>query len=379
MSANAEHLSAVRPQVRKRAAGWPAIAFVLIVVLAATYAFSPRPTPLFAPTMVHPQDLLITALASRNGRLLAAGEQGNILIADDAQGPWRQARVEPQRGSTLTQIRFIDDKTVIAVGHDAWIVRSEDAGASWKEVFYVESPKDAPLPDDGAMAAPPDAGFSGPPPDEPEASGPPPLQPDPLLGLSGPYNGQLFAYGAFGMMLKSTDEGRSWTRVLSPVFGDHHINGMTQLADGSLLAVGERGLLAHSSDQGAHWTALPSIYGGSFFGALTLPNKTVVIYGMRGHVFYSDDNARSWHASELPTGSSLFGGAVTAQGELVLVGAGSTLISSSDGGRHFALRSGGGRSDFATVLPIDDTHWLTGSDGGIKLIAAQATTDGKTP
>lgn len=378
MSVKVETLAASHSKVLKREAGWPAIIFVIIVALAATYAFSPRPSPSFPATEVHPRDLLIAGLAQQNGRFLAAGEQGHILLADSAQGPWREARVAPQRIATLTQVGFIGDKVALAVGHDARILRSEDAGASWKEVFYVESPKDGPMPADGAMAPPADAGFSGPPPDDSaseDANAPSPLQPDPLLGFSGPYNGHLFAYGAFGLMLVSSDDGRSWTRQTSPVFGDRHINGMTRLGDGSLLAVGERGLLAQSSDDGASWKELPSIYTGSFFGALLLPSRTVVVYGMRGHAFYSRDNGKSWQASTVPVGSSLFGGAVDAAGQPVLVGASSTVLVSRDDGGSFELRSSGGRNDFAAVLPLDATHWLTGSDGGLQTITAQ----GRTP
>ena len=93
---------------------------------------------------------------------------------------------------------------------------------------------------------------------------------------------------------------------------------------------------------------------------------------MRGPVFPTSDNARSWRPLEMPTSSSLFGGAVNEQGEVVLVGAASTIISSPDG-VQFTLRNGGGRNDYASVLPLDGARWLTGSDGGIRLVSAQAT------
>lgn len=381
MHTQAQPFAATRSHAeRRQAAGWPAMVFVLLVLAAAIYAFSPRPTPAFPLTQIHPQNLLVTALARQGNRVVAVGEQGHILIADDVNGPWREASVDARQASTLTQLRFIDDKTVIAVGHDAWIVRSEDAGANWKTVFRIDSPKDGPLPPASeAAAAPAEVAFVGPPDDgaASDSNAPPPLQADPLLGIAGPYAKRLFAFGAFGMMLSSDDEGRSWQRLYSPVFGDHHLNAMTQLADGALLVVGERGLLARSEDGGKTWKELPAIYGGSFFGALQLPSGGTLIYGMRGHVFASADNARSWQPLEVPTGSSLFGGAVNAQGEVVLVGAASTIISSTDG-RHFTLRQGGGRNDYASVLPLDGKRWLTGSDGGIRLVSA-ADTAGAQP
>ena len=152
---------------------WPAYLITLLVALAAGYSFSPRPLPPFATTQVHPDDLLVTGVAVSGERLVVAGEQGRILFADDAEGPWRAARVQPQRGSTLTQLKFVTPDTAIAVGHDGWILRSEDAGRSWREVQFNQ-------------------GMT-----------------DPLLAIAGPYDGKLFAIGRFGLFYTSADEGRS--------------------------------------------------------------------------------------------------------------------------------------------------------------------------
>src|SRR5262245_42937152 len=114
--------------------GWPSYLMVLLVVLAAMYSFSHRPPPPFNETQIFPDKLLVNGLAQRGNRIVAAGELGHILIADSPDGPWREAKVDPARGSTLTRALFIDDKTALAVGHDGWILRSTDAGATWKEV-----------------------------------------------------------------------------------------------------------------------------------------------------------------------------------------------------------------------------------------------------
>src|SRR3546814_1200789 len=98
------------PESASSTGGWPALVLTLIVAAAAIYAFSPRPAPPFAPTEVHPDGVLIDGLARDGDRLLAVGEQGNILYADSVKGPWHEAKVEPQRGSTLTKVKFLDDK-----------------------------------------------------------------------------------------------------------------------------------------------------------------------------------------------------------------------------------------------------------------------------
>ncbi|WP_020649938.1 WD40/YVTN/BNR-like repeat-containing protein [Solimonas variicoloris] len=385
MSATAATAVQGRTASAASAGRWPALAFTVIVAVAAAYAFSPRPTPPFAPTAVHPDGLLVTGLARSGTRLLAVGEQGRILVADDARGPWHEATVEPQRGSTLTQVKFIDDKTAIAVGHDGWILRSSDGGESWNETFFIESPKPDAAADAG-LAPPADAGFSVEPPADdagaaPAASAwtPPPLQPDPLLGIAGPFDGRLFAYGGFGLMLSSTDAGQSWQRVSAEAISDHHLYGIVRATDRSLIVVGERGLMARSGDDGQSWSKLPSVYDGSFFGALVLPSKALLAYGMRGNVYRSDDDGKTWQKSTTPVSSSLFGGNVSPRGEIVLVGAGSVILVSNDDGRSFTQPLPGNPHDLAAVLPLTSSNLLTAGDGGLELTQIGGVAEGAQP
>jgi photosystem II stability/assembly factor-like uncharacterized protein len=122
--------------------GLPALIVAALVIAGAVYSFSPRKPPAFAETRVQPDRLLVNSVARSNGRLVAVGEQGQILLADDAQGPWRSAELTPQRGSTLTDVRFADARVAVAVGHDGWIVRSDDGGETWTEIAFNEAGSD---------------------------------------------------------------------------------------------------------------------------------------------------------------------------------------------------------------------------------------------
>jgi photosystem II stability/assembly factor-like uncharacterized protein len=314
---------------------WPAYALVLIVLAAAFYAFSPRPEPPFPPTLVHSDRLLINGLAQRGTRVIAVGEQGQIILADAPNGPWHAGKVQPQRGSTLTQVIFTGENTAIAVGHDGWVLRSEDNGESWTETAF-------------------DAERS-----------------DPLLGVAGPYAGKIFAFGGFGRFMVSGDGGKTWTKETSAAIGDHHVNAMTRTGDGSLLLVGERGLMLRSADNGKSWQTLPSIYTGSFYGVLTLPSKRLLVYGMRGNAFSSGDNGHTWQKSTVPLEVSLLGGAST-KGEVVLVGEGNSILVSQDGGQHFRVAAEGERRSLAAVIPIAAGEWLTGGESGVALKKAVA-------
>lgn len=342
-------------------AAWPALGVVLLVLLAALYSFAHRPLPPFPETAVHADKLLVNGLAQRGSRLVAAGELGHILIADSADGPWRSATVEPERGSTFTRAFFVSDKVALAVGHDGWIVRSADAGETWKEVNF-------------------DQGRT-----------------DPLLGVAGPFDGKLFAYGAFGLFLTSTDEGQTWqpgSLVINDASGkppkpkevdpnadpfanftsgdsqaDRHLNSMIRLADGSLLLVGERGLILQSRDLGASWTPLDAGYTGSFFGVLALPGGRLVAYGMRGNVFCSDDQGKAWKKSPTPRNASLFSGLVLANGDLALVGDNNTVLRSTDKGATFTVateaKTRGLAAGIAEALELPGGALLTVGDAGI--------------
>lgn len=339
------------------AAAWPAYALVVIVLVASVVAFAHRPLPEVTPTQVHPDRLLIAGIAASGKRVVAVGELGHILYGDTGQ-PFQSARVEPARGSMLTRVVFIDDKSAVAIGHDGWILRSEDGGATWKEAAF-------------------DAERT-----------------DPFIGIAGPFDGKLFVFGAFGLFATSTDQGRTWNNEALVIeeekkevvvdvdadpfanftgggggLGDRHLNAMVQAGDGSLLLLGEQGLMLRSADNGANWKPLPEVYAGSWFGALNLPDGSLLAFGMRGNAFFSRDHGNTWKKSELPLNVSLFGGAVAPDGRAILVGDNNAILASVDNGERFTLIAQPPRkglaAGLAAVLPLANGDLLIGGDLGL--------------
>ena len=310
--------------------GWPALLLAVIVALAAVYSFSHRPLPPFPQTATRPDGLLVTGLAQSGERTVAVGELGRILIADSPNGPWREAVVKPQRGSTFTRVIFTDADTAIAVGHDGWIVRSTDRGQTWNEVVF-----------------------------DPERG-------EAVLGVAGPFGGKLYAYGAFGQYLVSDDNGVNWRHERHAAIGDRHLSAMTQAADGSLLIVGETGLMVRSADQGQTWARLPEIYKGSFYGVQRLPDDTLLVFGMRGNAFISRDNGSTWTRSRIDGGLSLYDAVIDPDGAVILVGENSTVFRSTDSGASFRQILEGDRKRYASVLPLaQGKGWLVAGEAGI--------------
>jgi photosystem II stability/assembly factor-like uncharacterized protein len=227
----------------------------------------------------------------------------------------------------------------------------------------------------------------------------------------------VYAFGAFGLLLASDDQGQTWQPLAlevdgaggdaaaapavpadpnadpfadwqatggstdpfagfdaASVGGPGHLNAMTQAADGSLILAGERGLLLKSTDRGQTWQRLPEVYAGSYFGVLALPSKTLIAFGMRGHAYRSTDLGASWQEASVPSSSSLFGGGVDARGQAVLVGAGHTVLISRDDGLTFELAAPLARDGLADLVALPDGRWLTAGDAGVKLLPAVAAT-----
>ena len=347
------------------AQNWPGWLVALLVIASAIYSFSPRPKPVFPATGLKSDRVLLNDVVVENQRLVTVGEQGTILYADDSRGPWKQASIDQNRGSTLARAAFVSSGVAIAVGHDSWILRSQDRGNTWTEVNF-----------DGERS-------------------------EPLLGLAGPYNGKLYAFGAFGQFLVSRNNGLNWQSealveeggvakpepVATPteesgdwadIFSgaadigggltESHLNGLVRADDGSLILVGERGLIARSTNDGQSWKVQPKIYNGSFYGALKLSTARLVVHGMRGNVFYSDDNGRSWKQSKVPIANSLFGGTVQRNGEILLVGASNTILLSRDNGASFVRVSQKGPHGLANVLALENGELLKVGEGGMALV-----------
>lgn len=318
--------------------------FVVFVLVAVAFAFSERSTPPQPPTAIRITQLQMLDVAQGGGgRLIGVGERGYVFVSDDHGASWRSA-ITPS-SSTLTAVRFVDERRVVAVGHDAVILRSEDAGDSWQ---LVQSDPDAE---------------------------------EPLLSAWFDADGHGFAVGAYGRFLETDDGGASWTeRELAANPEGLHLNAVARLADEVYLIAGEAGTLLRSDDGGQEWTALTSPYAGSFFGVQVMADGAVIAYGMRGHVIRSADRGATWE--EIPSGvhASLFGGRLLADGRLVLVGQAGLVLLSADQGRSFVRVPGPDRLTRTAVFEgakrAEGELVLVGEEGVARMVLPQNTREG---
>jgi photosystem II stability/assembly factor-like uncharacterized protein len=200
--------------------------------------------------------------------------------------------------STLTSVSFPDADHGWAVGHDAAILKSSDAGRTWKLVHFDAEKQQA------------------------------------LLDVLFVDDEHGYAVGAFGLFLVSEDGGTTWSELDAPsIRGDGmHFYGIVKLGDGELFVAGEDGMLGVSRD-GHAWEKLKSPYVGSFFGAIPVGDKGAVIYGLRGNVYRTADvHSPDWKKVEIGSEQSVFGATLLDDGGIALVGAdGLTIYLGADG------------------------------------------------
>lgn len=311
------------------------VALSLPVMSVSAQSLDPQ-TRYSIPSAKAAQSLLLD-IVHAGERLVAVGDRGHIIYSDDQGSTWQQAKVPTLQ--MLTAVHFVDDQHGWAVGHDALILHSTDAGETWK-IQFEDREREAPLLD---------LWFT-----------------DRLHGI---------AVGAYGALLETTDGGQSWEEVGDRLDNEdgYHLNAITATSGGELFVVGEMGSIFRSFDGGQEWDRLESPYEGSFFGVLSGQDPgLVVVYGLRGHLFRSEDSGDSWVRVPLddsgrPLRSGLSGGALLADGNIAIVGHGGAVLTSSDQGRTFHVIHRSDRRSFASVTENTRGELLLVGQGGVHI------------
>jgi photosystem II stability/assembly factor-like uncharacterized protein len=248
--------------------------------------------------------------AAVDGRLIAVGERGHVLVSEDDGASWSQSNV-PTR-SMLTAVHFHDRNLGWAVGHDSVILRTNDGGTTWEQQYWA--------PEDEAPFF--DVWFS-----------------DADTGL---------AIGAYGSFFETFDGGETWSsRWISD--DDWHLHKVARAADGTMYIAAEAGSVYRSDDGGESWITLPSPYGGSFFGILPV-NDAVLLFGLRGHLFRSEDKGETWQEIDTGTVAMLTDGIVMSDGTVVVVGLAGKVLRSTDGGRSFDVFQQANRRGISAIV-----------------------------
>ena len=280
---------------------------------------------------------LLLDVTHAGARLVVVGDRGHILYSDDQGKTWTQAKVPTRQ--MLTAVYFVDEQHGWAVGHDAQILASSDAGASWTKQFE-DLKREAPLLD---------VWFK-----------------DLTTGI---------AVGAYGAVLETTDGGQHWEDIGDRLDNEDqfHLNGIAYVKDAGLFVVGEQGSMFRSPDDGQTWEKLEGPYQGSLFGAVgTAEANTLLVYGLRGNLFRSTDFGTTWGPVPLqgergPLEFSIANASLTPDNAIVLVGNGGSVMRSTDDGKSFTVANRPDRLSLSGVAEDDKGNLVLVGQGGVRV------------
>lgn len=257
-----------------------------------------------------PAHAVLVAAALAGSRVVVVGERGLVLTSDDAAHSWRQS---PTPASvSLTAVRFADAMHGFAVGHGGVVLATADGGRSWTK--KLDGRRIAQLEVDAARQGGDAAALKAA--ERLVADGPD----KPLLDLLVLDAKRALVVGAYGIALATDDGGATWSswrpRLDNPK--ELHLYAARKRGD-AIVVAGEQGLLLLSTDAGRSFRRLATPYKGSFFTAELSADGEIVVAGLRGNAWRSTDSGASWTQIASPVPASITASTQRADGSLVFV------------------------------------------------------------
>jgi photosystem II stability/assembly factor-like uncharacterized protein len=301
----------VLPQPREGLDVKSVLKYVALLAACATCAAEPVGSALDRPAQVvrAPEHAVLLGGAQAGAALIAVGERGLALRSEDGGTSWRQAATPVS--TTLTSVRFADERRGIAVGHGGTVLITEDGGNHWARRLDGRRIAELLLAD--ARARQDAAGQKAA--EQLLADGPD----KPLLDVLVLGPGRALVVGAYGLALATEDEGRTWVSWTTRMDNPKGLHFYAVRQRGSRLVIaGEQGLVLKSEDGGRSFQRLDVPYKGSFF-TLELPDdREIVVAGLRGNVWRTNDGGRAWTALATPMPVSVVASQLGADGSLML-------------------------------------------------------------
>lgn len=275
---------------------------------------------------------VFTGLTRAGQRLVAVGQRGHIFYSDDNGVRWHQAEVPVS--SDLVAVHFPSPTQGWAVGHDGIVLHSDNSGETWKrqldgrQVGQImlehfqrqegQQPNDALLVEAQRMV---DEGAD-----------------KPFLDVWFANDKTGYIVGAFNLIFRTEDGGRSWVPLMDRTDNPGALNlyGIRAIGD-DLFIVGEQGLVLKLDSATQRFINIPTPYSGSYFGITGKPGS-VLVYGLRGNVYRSVDHGVNWDKVELGLSSSITASTITADGRIILVSQAGHVLVSTDDGASFTLK-----------------------------------------
>lgn len=209
--------------------------------------------------MDSPTQVGLFGITQVGDKKIIVGQQGTVLL--DQGGKWVAAKSNSDK--RLLNVHLNAAGLAIAVGEFGTILRSRDAGTTW-EALTLD------------WASYRDDGY------EPH-----------IYAVDVQDSGRIVIGAEFAYVLVSEDGGNTFKLTNK---GEKSIFAMHMLADGTGYAAGQEGLILKTTDNGSTWTALKSGSDANLFGLWASPQGEIVATGMRA-LLRSSDSGNTFTAS----------------------------------------------------------------------------------
>jgi photosystem II stability/assembly factor-like uncharacterized protein len=190
----------------------------------------------------------------------------------------------------------------------------------------------------------------------------------PVKGYFGALNSVAFAtpqsgwaVGDQGIILRTTDSGRTWIQQISTV--TKRLFSVAVASPQSAWAVGEDGVILHTEDGGTTWKAPSSGTELWLFSVVFLSPQSGWAAGASGTILHTEDGGATWKVQSSGEGEIRSLAIVSSQSSWALHYA---LIHTEDGGRTWKDQGALGSQVLylnALTFPTPDQGWAVGNEG----------------
>ncbi len=324
---------------------------------------------------------ILNDVTKYNDSFLAVGVRSHII---NWQSPEQWQQEQAPVSVALTAISILPDGTKVAVGHDSAIIICAAGSNQWQKVFdgfellklkvalfnkQISSLKEQITATEDEDAKEEleyqleELTYSLDDTIAEQKTGPD----KPLLGIAATSTGKLFAVGAYGTLIMSSDKGATWTLQDDIIENPDrfHLNAVISSSDDKVYIVGESGVGFVSDDQGNSWSSMMMPYSGSIFGISAQDNSpNLIAFGLQGNMMLSNDSGKSWLHKKINSSASFLGGTITQNGRAYMVGHGGIILDVDvENSEDINIQKHPSGAVFSKVLIHNNNMILTGQYG----------------
>ena len=187
--------------------------------------------------------------------------------------------------------------------------------------------------------------------------------------------------GAFGIILKTTNGGATWTEQAHPATGWLH--GLDCLDADTCWAAGQYGYILRTTNGGATWALSQTPdYGGWLYSVGIVTPNTILLGGTQGEVFRSTNGGASWQLFDAdggPGGVVMWDFACFNGSTCYAAANGAKLYQSSDGGLSWSFHFATGADNTAIHCLSSSQCWMAGATASHGTVYFSANAGGTSP